>query len=46
MAIIFLLSVGNGLLICSEENSSNRYKAAAANSTWNEKIYPLKQFNN
>jgi hypothetical protein len=39
MAIIFLLSVGNGLLICSEKNNSNIHTAAASNSTRKEKIY-------
>jgi hypothetical protein len=38
MDIIFLLSVGNGLLICSEENNSNIHTAAASNSTRKEKI--------
>jgi hypothetical protein len=38
IAIIFLLSVGNGLLICSEKNDSNFHTAAASNSTRKEKI--------
>jgi hypothetical protein len=39
MAIILLLSVGNGLLICSEENNSNSHMAAVSNGTREEKIY-------
>jgi len=33
------LFVGNGLLICSEENNSNSHTAAASNGTREEKIY-------
>jgi hypothetical protein len=38
MAIILLLSEGNGLLICSKENNSNSHMAAASNGKREHKI--------